>query len=82
MPIRNHYKIMQFSFTHFWYLPDMTILSQKGLFTVYVDIKLIVANTNVAVSRQYIPTGIPTSDGINKCRINNSFIRFFSFFIF
>lgn len=27
-------------------------------------------------------TGILTSDGINKCRINNSFIRFFSFFIF
>lgn len=40
---------MQFSFTHFWYLPDMMILSQKGLFTVYVDIKLTVANTNVAV---------------------------------
>lgn len=55
MPIRNHYKILQFSFTHFWYHPDMMILSQKGLFTVYVDIKLIVANTNVDVERPYVP---------------------------
>lgn len=39
---------MQF-FIHFWYHPDMMILSQKGLFTVYVDIKLTLANTNVDV---------------------------------
>lgn len=55
MPIRNHYKILQFSFTHVWYRPDMMILSQKGLFTVYADIKLIVANTNVNVERPYVP---------------------------
>lgn len=35
----------------------MMILSQKGLFTVYVDIKLIVANTSVDVERPYIPNG-------------------------
>lgn len=38
-----------FFFTHFWYHLDMMILSQKGLFTVYVDIKFTVANTNVDV---------------------------------
>lgn len=46
-----------FFFTYFWYHLDMMILSQKGLFTVYVDIKLTVANTNVDVQRQYIPNG-------------------------
>jgi len=35
----------------------MMILSQKGLFTVYVDIKLIVTDTNVDVERPYIPNG-------------------------
>lgn len=37
---------MQFFKTHFLVSFHMMILSQKGLFTIYADIKFIVANTN------------------------------------
>lgn len=47
----------------------MTILSQKGLFTAYLDIKLTVANTNADdVGRWQTPNWYITSNGhVNKC---------------
>lgn len=50
----------------------MRILSQKGLFTAYLDKKLTVANTDAhGVERQRVFT---SNGHANNCSMNNSFV--------
>lgn len=39
-------RVFFFFLTYFQYHPNKVILSQKGLFTAYLDIKLTAANTH------------------------------------